>query len=233
MVGGGTEGGSGRELAGSTVIAAREVRPRFRGVLHRWAAVGFVVLFIGLALAAHDPGSRAVVAVYGCCVTAMLAVSAVYHSGRLSPTATRRVKRVDHATILLAIAGTYTAVTALALEGTTRVVLLAVVWTAAFIGIAIRMLWLDAPYPLVAVVYLVVGWLVLVDLPAYLRALTDGQIALVFVGGLLYSAGGIVYATHRPNPWPAVFGYHEVFHTLVVGGAIAHYFAVLAIVRAG
>ncbi|MDQ3575094.1 MAG: hemolysin III family protein [Actinomycetota bacterium] len=201
-------------------------------MLHRWAAVASVMLFIGLSVAANDMGSRLVVALYGCCVTAMLGVSAVYHSGRLSPTAVRVLKRLDHATILLAIAGTYTAVIALALEDTTRAVLLVMVWAAALIGIAIRMLWLDAPYPLVAVVYLVVGWIGLVDIEAFLRALSDGQMALVVLGGLLYTAGAIVYAARRPDPVPAVFGYHEVFHALVVGGAVAHYLAVLAIVGA-
>lgn len=208
-------------------------RPRYRGVIHRWGAACSIVLFIALSLMAYGPGSRLVVAIYGCCVTAMLTVSAVYHSGRLSPTATRRLKRVDHATILFAIAGTYTAVIALAMEGRTRVVMLVVVWVAAMIGIAIRMLWLDAPYPLVAVVYVVVGWIALVDIGALTRALSDGQMALVVVGGLLYTAGGVVYGARRPDPWPAVFGYHEVFHALVVGGALAHYVAVLAIVRAG
>ncbi len=213
-------------------MVASALRPRFRGVLHRWAAVASVMLFIGLSVAANDMGSRLVVALYGCCVTAMLGVSAVYHSGRLSPTAVRVLKRLDHATILLAIAGTYTAVIALALEDTTRAVLLVMVWAAALIGIAIRMLWLDAPYPLVAVVYLVVGWIGLVDIEAFLRALSDGQMALVVLGGLLYTAGAIVYAARRPDPVPAVFGYHEVFHALVVGGAVAHYLAVLAIVGA-
>jgi len=202
-------------------------------VIHRWGAGAFILLFIVLSLVAYDRGSRLVVVIYGCCVTAMLTVSAVYHSGRLSPKATRLLKRIDHGTILFAIAGTYTAIIALALEGTSRVVLLTVVWVAALIGIAIRMLWLDAPYPLVAVVYVVVGWIALVDIGALLRALSGGQMALVMTGGLLYTAGGVVYGAHRPDPWPAVFGYHEVFHTLVVGGALAHYLAVLAIVRAG
>ncbi|MGH9187527.1 MAG: PAQR family membrane homeostasis protein TrhA [Acidimicrobiales bacterium] len=219
--------------ASTSAAATGELRPRLRGVLHRWAVVIFAGLSAGLFVAAEGAGSRTAVAIYGVCVTAMLGVSAVYHSGRLSPAAGRRLKRVDHATILLAIAGTYTAVTGLALDGTTRVVLLVVGWLAALVGIAIRMIWLDAPYPLVALVYLVVGWLPLVDLPAYLRALSGGQVAWVVLGGLLYTAGGIIYALHRPNPWPTVFGYHEVFHALVVAGAAAHYLAVLALVRSG
>jgi hemolysin III len=179
---------------------------------------------------ADEGGDRIAVAVYGLCVTAMLGVSAVYHSGRLGPVASRWFKRLDHSTILLAIAGSYTAITQLSLEGSTRTRLLVVVWVAAVIGITIRMAWLDAPYPLVAVVYLVVGWIALVDLPAYVDALSGLELAFVVGGGLLYTAGGVVYALHRPNPWPATFGYHEVFHALVVAGAAAHYLAVLSLV---
>jgi len=195
---------SGSRLGRAEEVIAELARPRFRGVIHRWGAVGFTVLFIALSVVAYGPGSRLVVTIYGACVTAMLTVSAVYHSGRLSPTARRRLKRVDHATILFAIAGTYTAVIALALEGTTRVVMLVVVWVAALIGIAVRMLWLYAPYPVVAVVYVVVGWIALVDIGALARALSGGQMALVVVGGLLYTAGAIVYGARKPDPWPAV-----------------------------
>ncbi len=139
------------------------------------------------------------------------------------------LKRLDHSMILLAIAGTYTAVIVLGLDGTTRMVLLAITWIAAVIGISIRMFWLHAPYPLVAAVYLVVGWLALIDLPAYLDALTGGELALIVIGGLLYTAGAIVYALHKPNPYPATFGYHEVFHALVVLAALAQYVAVFSL----
>jgi hemolysin III len=216
----------------SEATAVADVRPSLRGVVHRWAAIVFAILFVALVAIAPDGAARAAVAIYGVCVTAMLAISATYHSGRIGPVGTRRLKRADHATILLAIAGTYTAVTALALDGTERVVMLVVVWAAAVIGIAVRMLWLDAPYPVVAAVYLAVGWLALVDLPGYMRTLSGGQEALIVLGGLLYTAGGVIYALHRPNPWPATFGYHEVFHTLVVAGAAAHLAAVWAIVAA-
>ena len=206
-------------------------RPRLRGVIHRWATAGALVAFTVLVM--RTPADhRLAMVVYGLCVTAMLGVSAVYHSGRPSPAATRVLKRLDHSTILLAIAGTYTAVTDLALTGGDRTRMLIVVWVAAGLGIVIRMTWLDAPYPLVAAVYLVVGWLLVVDLPNYLRGLPTAETALVAIGGLLYTAGGVVYAVHRPNPWPATFGYHEVFHALVVGGALAHYVAVLSLVEA-
>ena len=122
--------------------------------------------------------------------------------------------------ILVGIAGTYTAVIVLALDGATRVVLLSVAWGLAIVGVSIRMRWLHAPSGLVAAVYLVAGWQILLDFPAYEAALTAGELALLAVGGGLYTVGAVVYALKRPNPWPAVFGYHEVFHTLVVAAAI-------------
>jgi hemolysin III len=212
------------------VIAAEGVRPRWRGLLHRGAAIVFAPLFVLLIVLADSGSDRLAVLVYSLGVEAMLGVSAVYHSGRLGPTAERRLKRLDHSTILLAIAGSYTAVTALSLEGDAKTKMLAIVWIAAIAGITIRMAWLDAPYPLVAVVYVVVGWIALIDLPEYFDALTGAEAALVVLGGLLYTVGGVVYALHKPNPWPATFGYHEVFHALVVAGAAAHYFCVLSLV---
>lgn len=205
------------------IDAPEPLRPSMRGVLHGWAAPAFLVLTVALAFRAGGWGQRAASLVYGASVTAMLSVSAVYHNARTTRATRRVLKRVDHSTILLAIAGSYTAIISLALDGPTRIVLLAVTWIAAGAGVAIRLLWLDAPYPLVAVVYLVVGWLALVDLPAYVDSLAGRQLAGVVLGGLLYTAGAVVYALHRPNPWPASFGYHELFHLLVVLAALVHY----------
>jgi hemolysin III len=187
-----------------------------------------VVLFVILTIRASGPEDVAAVIVYGLCVTGMLAVSATYHSGRPGSEAMALLKRLDHSMILLAIAGTYTAVIVIGLDGTTRLVLLVITWVAAVIGILIRMFWLHAPYPLVAAVYLVVGWLALIDLPAYLDALTGGELALIIIGGVLYTAGAVVYALHKPNPFPATFGYHEVFHALVVLAALSQYLAVFS-----
>jgi hemolysin III len=210
---------------GRVTVATLE-RPRLRGVIHRWAAPIGVVLFVILAVRAPTAGTRIGVIVYGFCVTAMLGVSAIYHSGRLSPAAVSRLKRVDHSTILLAIAGSYTAIISLGLDGSTQRTLLIATWTAAVIGVLIRMFWLHAPYPVVATVYVVVGWMALIDVPAYTRALTNPELALVVAGGVLYTAGAVVYALHKPNPWPQTFGYHEVFHALVVLAALAHYIAI-------
>lgn len=200
--------------------------------MHRWAAIIYLPLFAVLVALATGTGDRVACAIYGAGVLTMLGVSAVYHSGRLGPAGFRRAKRIDHSTILFAIAGSYTATAALALDGTPARRLLIAVWIAAPIGVLIRMAWLDAPYPVAAAVYVVVGWIALIEIGPLADALTTGQLALVIGGGLLYTAGGVVYALHKPNPWPATFGYHEVFHALVVGGVTAHYLALLSLVLA-
>lgn len=208
------------------------VRPSWRGVIHRWATVSFVPLFAALIVVADPGADRLACIVYAAGVLTMLGVSAAYHSGRLSETATARAKRIDHATILLAIAGSYTAVATVALDGPSATRLLTAVWIAASIGAVIRMAWLHAPYPVTAAVYIVVGWIALIEFSALADALTGFQLGMVLAGGIVYTIGGVVYALHRPNPWPATFGYHEVFHTLVVVGAALHYFAVLSMVTA-
>lgn len=208
-----------------------DIRPRLRGSLHRIAAPVAAIAFVPLVVATSTSGAAVAVAVYGLCVTAMLAVSGTYHSARISERTRRLLKRVDHSTILLAIAGSYTAVTVLALEGGAEVAMLVLAWTVAVAGILVRMFWLDAPRPLVAAVYVVSGWLVVLGLPGYLDGLSGGQFALLAAGGLLYTVGAVVYARQRPNPWPATFGYHEVFHTLVVVAVASHYATVLALVR--
>lgn len=207
------------------------LRPRLRGTFHRVTAPIAAVAFLFLAVSTAHRRDLLAVLIYGVCVTAMLAVSGIYHHSRVPPRARRVLKRVDHATILLAIAGSYTAVTTIALTGTARAAMLAIVWVLAALGIAIRMLWLDAPRPLTTAVYVLVGWSIAGNLPAYLRALDSGEFLLLAAGGLAYSIGGVVYARRRPDPWPATFGFHEVFHTLVVIGVACHYSAVLLMLR--
>lgn len=207
-----------------------ELRPTWRGVLHRWAAVVAVPAFAILVALADDPGDRLACVVYGVGVTTMLAVSAVYHSAGISVAARRRLRRVDHSTILLAIAGSYTGIAALGLAGGPERRLLTFVWIAAAIGIAVRMTWLAAPYPVIAAVYVAVGWSAVLELDAFADALDAVELGLVVTGGLLYTAGAVVYALRRPNPRPGVFGYHEVFHALVVTAAAVHYAAALRLV---
>ena len=215
-----------RVIAGAPPV----VRPALRGSVHRAAVPVAVVLTLVLVARTEGAGERAAVIVYGASVTGMLAVSGTYHLRRLWHRERRLLRRVDHTMILVATAGTYTAVIVLALDGTTRVVLLVVAWALVLVGAAIRMLWLDAPSGLVALVYVVAGWQMLLDVPAYVGALSTAELVMLAVGGACYSVGAGVYAAHRPDPWPAVFGYHEVFHALVVLGALCHWVAVALLV---
>jgi hemolysin III len=209
-----------------------QLRPRLRGVFHAVAAVLSLPAAVVLLVLADGGGERVAMGVYSAAITAMLGVSAVYHSGRLPVSALPRMRRLDHSTILLAIAGTYTGITWLALEGTARWVLLGLSWSAAVIGVVVRMVWMQAPHALIAALYVMVGWVALFDLPAYARGLDDTQLLLVVLGGVSYSVGGLVYGLHKPNPWPGWAGYHEVFHALVIGGVALHWWAVLGLLRA-
>jgi hemolysin III len=202
-------------------------RPALRGSLHRGSVPVAIALTVVLALRAGAGGRVASVVLYGACVTAMLAVSGTYHARRFAHRQRQLLRRLDHAMILVATAGTYTAVIVLAIGGATRVVLLALAWALVISGVAVRMLWLEAPRAVVALVYLVAGWQVLVALPVYTAALDRAELTMLAVGGLCYSVGAVVYACRRPDPWPTVFGHHEVFHALVIGGAACQWVAVL------
>ena len=209
---------------------AEKTRPTLRGVLHRYFAIIGVPAFVVLAVLAGSATARTAVIVYGLGVTAMLGVSATYHAGRLSQRVTAVFKRIDHVTILFAIAGSYTAVTVLALDGSPERTLLVFVWSATVIGALIRMFWLHAPRPLVSAVYLVVGWSALLEIGPLSKSLNAIDIALLIAGGALYTVGAVVYAAKRPNPWPRHFGFHEVFHALVVTAATVHYVLVMRLV---
>ena len=202
--------------------------------MHAVATPVFAVAFFVLAMKTPtDRGNRLAIVVYAVGVLAMLGVSALYHAsaGRQSA-ATPLLKRLDHGTILLAIAGTYTAVTALAVEPPRRGQLLGAMWILTTIGVVVQVLIVRAPRWLGAVGYLVVGWFAAFDVPSYLKGTTTVQFTWVVIGGLLYTGGAIVYALKRPNPWPATFGYHEVFHALTVVAAAAHFVAVALLVEA-
>jgi hemolysin III len=201
-------------------------------VLHLGAVPLFAVAFAVLAIKTPtDDHDRLAIVVYAFGVLSMFAVSAAYHATTRRPRPiSRLLQRLDHGTILLAIAGTYTAVTALAVHGPRRGELLLGMWLLATIGIVVQVLIVRAPRWLGAVGYLVVGWFAAFDVPAYLRGTTTAEFSWVVLGGLLYTAGAIVYARKRPNPSPATFGYHEVFHALTIVAAACHFVAVALLV---
>ena len=197
-------------------------KPRLRGVLHQYAF--FVSLAAGAVLVGLAQGAgRAAAAVYAAALSGLLGVSALYHRVNWSPRARRWMRRLDHSMILLLIAGTYTPFALVVLSGTASRVLLVLVWIAALAGIAVNVLWVEAPKWVMAGFGIGLGWVFVAVAPELLTEAGALVTALLAVGGVLYTAGAVVYAVGRPDPVPAVFGYHEVFHLLVVVGAAAHY----------
>jgi hemolysin III len=205
-------------------------KPRLRGVSHEVAA--FVFPFLGLAavLAARSAGARVAVAIYAIGVTGMYATSACYHRGDWTPRAKRRMRRLDHSMILVGIASTYTPVAVIGLSSATAWALLSVVLGLAVVGAVVRNLWLGSPRWVTAALYIGVGWTAVAVMPNLWTRLGVAIFVLLIVGGLVYSMGAAVYSLHRPDPWPTVFGYHEVFHALVVGAGLVFYAAVLDLV---
>jgi len=202
-------------------------RPVLRGWLHAVVAVPAAVAGALLAARGGSPGQQLGLAIYAFGLAALFTVSATFHRVRWSsPAARRRMRRADHSTIFVAIAGTYTGVAAVALRGWARATILAVVWVGAVGGILLRQLWLDAPKSAVAVPYVVVGWCAVIVLPELWHGLGSFGLVLLLVGGLCFSAGALVYARRRPDPWPRLFGFHEVFHTLTVVGAALQFAAI-------
>jgi hemolysin III len=203
-------------------------KPRLRGVSHQWAFYASLALGPALVLAAPPGQPRLAAAVYSLSVTALFGTSALYHRITWASQAARRwMRRLDHSMIFFLIAGTYTPFALLVLDGTLATVILVVVWAGALAGIFMKLVWIDAPKALVAILYLALGWVAVAAFPAMLDELGIAGTALVVVGGLLYTAGALVYAFQRPDPAPTVFGYHEVFHALVILAAALQY-AVIA-----
>jgi len=202
-------------------------RPRLRGVFHQYAF--FVSLILGSCLVAGAPAGKtqAAAAVFAAAVAVMFGASALHHRVTWQERGYRWSRRVDHAGVYLAIAGTYTPFGLLVLTGPWRIVVLAIVWIGAAAAIALKFAWVDAPKWLAATIAISLGWVAVVAFPQLLDGVGWAGMALVLAGGLLYTIGGVVYALRCPNPFPTVFGYHEIFHALVVA-AVALQYSVVA-----
>jgi hemolysin III len=202
--------------------------PRLRGVTHAYAF--WCALVAGVVLIAIAPGGvpRVAAAVYGAGLCALFGGSGLYHRWRWHPRWRPLLRRLDHATIYLFIAATTTPIALLVLSGTVQVVVLASVWAGAALGIAFTLAWIDAPRLLTAGTYLAVGWAGVVAVPQILREVGVAPFVLFLVGGILYSVGATIYAARRPDPWPRTFGFHELFHLLVLAAAIVHFIAMAA-----
>ncbi|HEY3542690.1 MAG TPA: hemolysin III family protein [Gaiellaceae bacterium] len=205
---------------------AAALRPRFRGALHLAAFV--VASVVGVIFVAATPGGRqsAVAAAFAAAVVAMLGASALYHRVTWSPRVRPWMRRVDHAGIYILIAGTYTPVGLISLHGAMQRVVLIVVWTGAAAAALVKFCWVQAPKWVSAVFGIALGWVGVAAMPQLARGAGITCVALLAAGGLAYTAGAVVYALRRPDPVPAVFGYHEVFHALTLVALACQYVAI-------
>ncbi|MHB8059519.1 MAG: PAQR family membrane homeostasis protein TrhA [Gaiellaceae bacterium] len=206
---------------------AEKVKPRLRGVFHEWAFFLAIPLGIALVLVTETTRGRIAAGVFALSVVTMFGASALYHIPDWTPKRRAWLRRLDHAGIYCLIAGTYTPVGLLALDGAWRTVVLAIVWSGCAAAIFIRLFWVSAPKWLSAVVAIALGWVGIVAMPEIYFHVGLACLLLILGGGILYSVGAAIYATRRPDPWPAVFGYHEIFHALIVV-AVGLQFAAIA-----
>ena len=204
------------------------VKPRLRGVSHQWAAISSVPLGVLLVIVADGARARVAVAVYALSLLGLFTVSAVYHRiNWRSAVARSWMRRLDHSMIFVLIAGTYTPFALLSLHGSLALVILAAVWAGALSGALFKLVWINAPAWLVVTAYIALGWVAVAVIPQLVAAIGAAGLALLGLSGLLYTLGAVVYAVRRPDPVPAVFGYHELFHVFVIVAAALQY-AVIA-----
>jgi hemolysin III len=231
----GDRASAAKEAVGERATAAKEataeaialVKPKLRGVSHKWAFFASLVLGAALILLADSQKATFAVAVYAVSLSALFGTSALYHGVEWSrPDLRLWMRRLDHSMIFFLIAGTYTPFALLVLHGTLAQAILAVVWIGAVAGAIVEMIWIDHPKWASALIYISLGWVATITFPELWTSMGVVGTLLVAFGGLLYTAGAVVYATQRPNPNPAVFGYHEVFHLFVIAAAIAQYSAI-------
>ncbi len=211
--------------------AIEDIKPHLRGWLHAAAApLAFLSLLVMLVLA-DDPRSRIAVAVFMSSAVLLFSISATYHLGTWSPRRTRMLRRLDHGTIFVLIAGSSTPFAMLLLTDRNAVVLLTIMWVGALAGVAFKVIWPFSPRWLQLPLYFLLGWAPVAFAEDFIGSSVSAPLVLLAVGGALYSIGAIVYAVRRPNPSPVYFGYHEVFHGLTVAAFFAHYAGISLLVH--
>jgi hemolysin III len=206
-------------------VIEEELRPLLRGVAHAytfWVALAAAIV-LDVMVAPGTPRLASIV--YGTGLCALFAASGTYHRWRWNPRWRPLLRRIDHSTIFVFIAASYTPVALLVMHGTLRWVILGAAWTGALGGVVLSVAWITAPRVLIAACYLALGWVSALAMPQMIDRLDIAPLVLLGVGGVLYTIGAVVYATKRPNPWPSTFGFHEVFHTLVIAAAAVQFIA--------
>jgi hemolysin III len=211
-------------------FAASEVVPKLRGLLHAWAFWFALAAAIVLVVIAADGRARVAALIYGVGLCALFGASATYHRWRGDPRWKPILRRVDHSTIFVFIASSYTPVSLLVLHSPMRWIVLMSVWAGALAGVVMSVWWIDAPRALVAATYIAVGWVAVAAMPQLFDHRGAALPLLLLAGGILYSLGAVAYATKRPNPWPRTYGFHEVFHTLVIAAALVHFVAIAGVI---
>ena len=206
-------------------------KPRFRGLSHLLAFSSALTLAPLLIVFTPGIADRFIMAIYAVSIVGLFGISALYHRNHWSERGTLIMRRLDHSMIFVAIAATHTPIALIALPSVQGWTLFGIVWGGAVVGIAGRLFATNAPFWMVALPYVVVGWSSLTVVTAVWDSLGISASILLFVGGSLYTFGAVIYALQRPNPWPKYFGYHEIFHVLTIAGASCHYVVIAIFVR--
>ncbi|MEA2168824.1 MAG: hemolysin [Solirubrobacteraceae bacterium] len=202
-----------------------DVIPVLRGVSHFWTVWFALAGAVVLVVLADAGAPRISAVVYGVGLCSLFGGSALYHRWRWNPRWRPLLRRVDHSTIFVFIAASYTPIGLVVMDGPMQVVVLALVWAGALAGVVFSLAWIDAPRWLQAVLYVTLGWVAVIALPQLVGRMHVAPLLLLGVGGVLYTTGAVVYARQRPDPWPATFGYHEIFHAFVIAAAVCHFVA--------
>ncbi|MEE8407936.1 MAG: hemolysin III family protein [Acidimicrobiia bacterium] len=205
-------------------------KPRLRGWLHAVMFPIAVIAGIVLVMQAETPEAQISAAIFATTAVLLFGTSALFHRGSWSPRVKGLLRRMDHSNIYLIIAGTYTPFAILSLPPGKGQTLLLIVWVGALAGVIFRVFWIGAPRWLYTSVYVGIGWVAIFFLPALIAGAGVTAVVLIAVGGVLYSAGAVVYGLKRPDPWPQWFGFHEVFHSLTIAAFTVHYVAVSIVV---
>jgi hemolysin III len=214
----------------ASVAEAIAVKPRYRGLSHYYGL--FVSLVTGTVLVATAQRGLATwtAAVYALSVSAMLGASALLHRGTWTVEQARLLTKLDHTCIYLLIAGSYTPISLIGMSGVLRAVVFSAVWLGALVGIALEWIWYRPPKGWVTAVYITLGWVAVIGTPQLWTSLGVAGFLLILLGGVSYTVGAVIHAARRPDPWPEVFGYHELFHVFVLVALLLHYAAIAFVV---
>jgi hemolysin III len=210
-------------------MAVVEVKPRYRGVVHLWAfyVSGLASITLTAVTSALVGGVAAVAAaIYSVTSTGLFGTSTLYHRSTWSGRAELIVRRLDHTMIFLFIAGTYTPLCLLGMPAPTGYWVLGIVWTGALAGVGLRLLWPESPGSRAVPIYIALGWVFAFAVPQLLQRSGVAVLVLLIAGGVLYTVGGVIFATRWPDPWPSTFGFHEFFHVATVLAAVCHHTAI-------